>query len=54
MPKNSKKRSQVKDLPRSKDELSAKSAKQIKGGLPAVQGSSLSAAPANSAQQGGV
>ncbi|MGI9167629.1 MAG: hypothetical protein ACR2G5_14835 [Pyrinomonadaceae bacterium] len=32
MPKNTKKRTKVKDLPRSKQELSAKSAKKVKGG----------------------
>ena len=33
MPKNTKKRSRVKDLPQSKKELSAKEAKKVKGGI---------------------
>lgn len=32
MPKNTKKRTKVKDLPRSKQELTAKAAKKVKGG----------------------
>ena len=44
MPKNTKKRTKVKDLPRAKQELTAKAAKKVKGGLlPAVQPSSLGA-----------
>ena len=33
MPKNTKKRTKVKDLPRPKQELSAKSARKVKGGV---------------------
>ncbi len=44
MPKTTKKRTKVKDLPRSKQELSPKAAKKVKGGLlPAVQPSGLGA-----------
>jgi len=42
MPKNTKKRTKVKDLPRPNQDLTAKAAKKVKGGLlPAVQPSSL-------------
>ena len=47
MPKSTKKRTKVKDLPQARQELTAKAAKRVKGGLlPAVQpqSASLSAA----------
>lgn len=37
MPKNTKKRTKVKELPRPKQELTAKAAKNVKGGFVAVE-----------------